>query len=200
MLAWGRPVAGLAGVILIVHLAACNDASPPRQVDVPSRSQGQAVTTQDAPPTNQRSPSNPEAHSMTVQKTDEQWRAQLTAEQYRITRQKGTERAFSGQYWNTKTAGTYQCVGCGQALYKSDAKFDSGTGWPSFWQPVDDAAVTTESDHTLGMVRTEVLCSRCGAHLGHVFDDGPRPTGMRHCINSAALHLVESQPPAPDSD
>ena len=126
-----------------------------------------------------------------LKKADAEWREQLTAEEYRIARQKGTERAFTGKYWDEKTAGTYVCVCCGQELYESDTKFDSGTGWPSFWAPVAENAVESISDRSLGMERVEVRCNRCGAHLGHIFDDGPTPTGMRHCVNSASLKLVK---------
>ena len=126
-----------------------------------------------------------------LEKTDEQWRDQLTAEQYRITRCKGTEPPFSGEYCNTKAKGVFHCVCCGQALYRSDTKFDSGTGWPSFFAPVAPGAVSSDRDTSHGMVRTEVTCSQCGAHLGHSFDDGPRPTGKRHCINSVSLTLKE---------
>jgi peptide-methionine (R)-S-oxide reductase len=124
-----------------------------------------------------------------VKKSESDWRAELTPEQYHVLREKGTERAFTGAYWNKKEPGKYLCAGCGTELFSSETKYDSGTGWPSFWAPIAESNVATDEDRTLGMRRVEVHCAKCGGHLGHLFDDGPDPTGMRYCINSASLRL-----------
>jgi peptide-methionine (R)-S-oxide reductase len=143
------------------------------------------------------------AHAVTpaqVQKTDEQWRAELTPEQYRVLRQAHTERPFTGEYVHNHADGSYRCAGCGAELFRSDAKFESGTGWPSFTEPAVAAAVELRPDNSLFMRRTEVVCRACGGHLGHVFDDGPRPTGQRYCINSCALSFEEASPAGPAGD
>ncbi len=133
------------------------------------------------------------AHAFEVTKTDAEWKAQLTDEEFYILREKGTERAFTGEFWDHKGEGTYTCAACQQALFASKTKFKSGTGWPSYYAPVSKDAVATETDVSFGMARTEVLCGRCGGHLGHVFRDGPEPTGLRYCINSASLDFQEGE-------
>ena len=143
---------------------------------------------------------SPKPLKFPVQKSDAEWQALLTPEEYRITRLKGTERAFTGAYWNTKLAGTYECVCCGRKLFVSDAKFDSGCGWPSFFRAIDEDAILTQEDRSIPPPCVEIMCSNCGAHLGHVFDDGPPPTGLRFCVNSASVRLVPREVAEPGSD
>lgn len=128
-----------------------------------------------------------------IMKTDEEWNADLSEEEYRVLRKKGTEPAYTGNYHDSKIPGIFVCAGCGQELFEADTKFDSGTGWPSFYAPASGDCIVSEADNSVGVIRTEVLCSRCDGHLGHVFEDGPAPTGLRYCINSVSLKLVEKE-------
>jgi peptide-methionine (R)-S-oxide reductase len=140
-------------------------------------------------------PSNKESTQKStpkVMKTDAEWKKELSAEQYQVLRKKGTERAFTGKYWNNHEKGSYHCAGCGKALFDSKTKYESGSGWPSFWQPIDPKAVKIVTDKSLGMVREEVVCSSCEGHLGHVFNDGPKPTGLRYCMNSISMEFVKT--------
>jgi len=136
---------------------------------------------------------NGENMSDKVIKSDEEWKEELSPEEYRILREKGTERAFTGKYWDNKDLGTYICAGCGKELFESDTKFDSGCGWPSYFEPIDSARIIYKDDSSYGMKRTEVMCAKCDGHLGHVFDDGPPPTGLRYCINSGSMKFIKKE-------
>jgi peptide-methionine (R)-S-oxide reductase len=176
-----RPKALLAIVLLIVAVAACARAAAEK---------GEKKTVNPATTTHPETTAN---GIQKIVKTEEEWKKLLTPEQFQVLRQASTERAFTGETWNNHQKGTYVCAACGLPLFSSATKFESGTGWPSFWQPIDPRNVETETDSSFGMMRTEVRCARCGGHLGHVFTDGPRPTGLRYCMNSVAMKFIPAK-------
>jgi len=184
-----QPILWLAAAGLLTLNSGCNGA-PPASSEAAATTADNATATQATP-----------TWTMTdkVTKTDEEWRSLLTPEEYRILRRKGTEPSFSGAYWDNHEDGIYACAGCGLVLFTSEGKYDSGCGWPSYWKPAKAEHVSTAVDNTLGMRRTEILCTRCGGHLGHVFEDGPDPTGLRYCVNSASVKFEKGPPTGPST-
>jgi peptide-methionine (R)-S-oxide reductase len=178
----------VGGLILAVAVLAASYGAP-----VAGTSQGKAVTKSAAAPTASKPDKSQEESVEKVTKSDAEWQKILTPEQFRVLRQDGTEIAFTGKYWNNHKAGVYRCAGCGLTLFESATKFESGTGWPSFFQPIDPSHVEIVTDKTYGRVREEVQCARCGGHLGHRFDDGPKPTGQRYCMNSVSLDFTAAK-------